>query len=166
MIMMPQQFSKAVLLMLLVAASLLFGLMKTCAIAEMGQSASTNAPGKGRADEAPVARPNALPQWWERVKAIAVGTRRSQVESLLPTNFVSGVTSDGFVAGGRDFRNYHFADGWTVSIEFEAPMVTKEGIRTFDYGSPDERVIERPKITRRQPSSDDGESSPVQENKK
>ena len=92
---------------------------------------------------------NELPSWWERVKRIEVGTTRAQVESVLPTNSASEVVSAGAVAGGRGSWSYYFTDGWIVTIGYEAPMGRKNGIRAWDYSSPNARVIETPKISHR-----------------
>ena len=117
--------------------------------AEIGFADPTNAITNGQISQPQIVSTNELPSWWERVKRIEVGTRRAEAEAVLPINYASQVLSAGAVAGGRDYHSYYFSDGWTVTIGYDAPMGTKNGIRTWDYSSPDAKVIETPKISHR-----------------
>ena len=112
----------------------------------IGYADPTNATTNGHANPPQILTTNELPSWWERVKKIEVGTTRAQAEAALPINYASQVISAGAVAGGRNYQSYYFSDGWTVTIGYDVPMATNNSIRTWDYGSPDGRVIETPKI--------------------
>jgi len=131
-------------------------IMIVFAVAGVGRDAPVDGVTTGQVFHTHTTTSNAPPSWWQSVKFVKVGMRRSETEAVLPTNVVTGVTSCGMAAGGTDHRSYYFADGWTVTIAFEAPMVTKNGTRTWDYGSPEERVIEMPKITHGAPFFEDG----------
>ena len=118
-------------------------------MAGIGYAEPTNSATNAHANQPHVVTANELPSWWERVKKIEMGTTRAQVEAVLPTNTASEVVSAGAVAGGRGSWDYYFSDDWIVTIGYEVPMGTKDGIRKWDYGSPNARVIETPKISRR-----------------